>query len=40
MLGDVVLTGDLGTIGIAIVLALAVAAAIRGITIHIKRDDE
>ena len=40
MFGDVVLTGELGTLGVAIVLALAVAVVIKGITIHIKRDDE
>ena len=40
MYADVVFTGDLGTAGIVVVLAVAVAVVIKGITIHIHRDDE
>ena len=40
MLADVVLQGDLGIAAAIVVLAVALAVVIKGVTIHIKRDDE
>ena len=40
MLADVVLQGELGIAAAIVVLAVALAVVIKGVTIHIHRDDE